>query len=125
MFLVNGTSSVWHESVFLPFQIQLCPSSDFAVTQLHGILRLGFNSRSVDSKESHLFCACFNDNNFFFTIWIYQSMFFVENVFEKLLCELFARRWNNFPTSHCKIGIRLFARVPLQEIVGIGTLNLF
>ena len=52
-------------------------------------------------------------------------MFFVENVFEKLLCELFARRWNNFPTSHCKIGIRLFARVPLQEIVGIGTLNLF
>lgn len=35
---------------------------------------------------------------FLLAIWIYLSIFFVENVFEKLLCELFARRWNHFPS---------------------------
>ena len=71
------------------FQIQLCPSSDFAVTQLHGILRLGFNSRSVDSKESHLFCACFNDNNVFFSQFGFTNPCFLLRTCLKSYCANF------------------------------------
>lgn len=100
------------------FQIELCPSSDLAVTQLHGILRIGFNSKSVDSKESHLFCACFKDNNIFF-----RNLDLPIHVFclKKLLCGPFGSKMEQvsyFTLQNCHPIVCKNAWK--SEIVGIG-----